>query len=155
MNLTVKIFQDFFTMNLTVVKFPYKEFFLALRALQNINEVPRYLKCSVRVSEWKFLCQKFRRCAPAPKTPRGVLFGYLKGVVLGGGGGDFAVAEISKKTFCRFFHYIISKDLCAKNLKLFFWFIKYFYQPKIFFRETTKLVVYCTDRRWVYLGYNS
>ena len=48
MNLTVKIFQDFFTMNLTVVKFPYKEFFLALRALQNINEVPRYLKCSVR-----------------------------------------------------------------------------------------------------------
>ena len=51
------------------------------------------------------------------------------------GMGDFAVAEISKKTFCRFFHYIISKDLCAKNLKLFFWFIKYFYQPKIFFRE--------------------
>ena len=94
MNLTVKIFRDCFTMDLTVgkisihklriEKFPEGKFFFWLRTLQNINKGPRYWKCSVCVSEWRFMYQKFRRCTPAPKTQRASFLGTQTGQSFGG-----------------------------------------------------------------------
>ena len=49
---------------------------MVLRALQLNNEGPRYWKCSVCVSEWRFMYQKFRRCA-GTQNLMGVFFGFF------------------------------------------------------------------------------